>query len=290
MRFHRLTLRDWIVNLYLRWRFNRIRNKEPYKLYNYSFKHKYKYLLIFEDDFDKISWNRSDPNRKWGIGEDWGPYHPGWLNKYFGEPNLNGDSCAVFSVKYKPKEFIQEDGTKITIPYVASWLNTVHSFTQQYGRFECRMTLPKEKGSWPAFWLWGPTHPPEIDVIEAYGRDTGEDIVYQEINVHWRTKSGKHVHINPWRIKIDDYDEHIADRFHEFVLEWDEKGMYFYTDGIKVFEFTNKKVLNRMYNADGIKPFMLINNNIMKNIDGSDKDYHSEFKVDYVRAYRKRPD
>lgn len=285
MRFHRLTLKDLIVNLYLRVRFSYIRNFRPDMLSNKSDLNKKGYMLTFNDDFDEISWEGD--GRKWGIGEDWGAFHPGWLQKYFGPPKLGSDSCAVFSAEYKPKKFIL-DGEEIEIPYIVSWLNTVHTFRQQYGRFECRMTLPKEKGAWPAFWLWGPTWPPEIDVIEAYGRNTGEDIVYQEINFHWRNEAGKRRQISPWKIKIDDYDEYIESRFHEFVVEWSPKGMYFYTDGVLVFQYTNTKVLELTFGDPEIKPFMLVNQNVMKMVDGSEgADYYSEFRVDYVRAYQK---
>lgn len=286
MKLHRLTLKDWIVNLYLRHRFNNIRKNNPKLLSNYSAPHKKGYKLTFNDDFDKVSWEGED--RLWDIGEPWGPFHPSWLNKYFGLPeHIPNTSFAKFFAKYAPKKFML-DHKEIEIPYVCSWLNTEKTFTQQYGRFECRMTLPKEKGSWPAFWLWGPTWPPEIDVVEAYGRDTGEDIVYQEICVHWELEGEKSKSSRGWKIKIDDYDENISERFHEFAVEWDKTGLYFYTDGIKVFQYTNKKILDAEFNPEGVKPWMLVNQNIFKFIDGSEGDkYYSEFKVDYIRAYKK---
>ena len=286
MRIHKLTLWDWIVNWRLRNEFNHIRKYKPNLLVNKSNPIKKGYKLTFNDDFDKVSWSWKGKNAKWGIGEDWGAFHPGWTNKYFGEPILTDDSCAKFIVKYKPKIFKTED-KEILIPYVASWLSTANTFQQQYGRFECRMTLPKERGSWPAFWLWGPTWPPEIDIIEAYGKNGGKDIVFQEINVHWNNIFGNRKNMRPWPIQIDDYDEDLSNRFHEFALEWTPDGLYFYTDGIKVFQYTNKRVLNRNYNSEGVKPFVTINNNIMKEIDGSDPSYYSEFKVDYIRVYTK---
>lgn len=284
MRINRFTLKDWIANIYYRIRFNYYRKHKPYLLKNHSSKFKKNYTILFDDDFDKVSWEGD--NRKWNIGEPWGAFHPDHLNKYFCPPKLGTNSCAIFYIEYDPKTFTLYND-EVKIPYKASWLNTAKTFVQQYGRFECRMTLPIEKGVWPAFWLWGPTHPPEIDVIEAYGRDTGESVVYQEINVHWRIYSGAHRHAVPWKIKIDDYNEGLRDRFHEFAMEWNKDGIYIYTDGILVYQFTNKKVLEKMYNKEYIKPFMLINHNITSHVDGSEKDkYYSEFKVDYVRAYQ----
>lgn len=284
-RINRLTLRDWIHNIWLRWRFNYTREHQPYLLNNYSSKYKEGFELTFEDDFTEVSWGTG---KRWGIGEPWGAFHPGWLNKYFGAPeHIPNTSYAKFMIKYEPKRF-DLNGVEIEIPYMASWLNTKDTFTQQYGRFECRMTLPKEKGTWPAFWFWGPEWPPEVDIIEAYGKKTGENVVTQEINIHWRDKKDNHRQIHPWKVKIDDYDEFVEERFHEFAVEWTPTGMYFYTDGILIFEYTDRQVLNLMFNKDWVKPWLLVNHNIEKMIDGSEgADYYSEFRVDYVRAYKK---
>ncbi len=290
MRIKGLSLKDWFTNIYLKYRFIDMRSKDPDRLKNFSPKDKPGYVLTFNDDFDKVSWGDKDVSNKdilWGIGEDWGEFHPKWLNAYFGPPRLGDDSCAIFSARYAPKKFML-DGVEITIPYVTSWLNTTNTFRQQYGRFECRMTLPKEKGAWPAFWLWGPTWPPEIDIIEAYGNKTGKDIVKQEITLHWRKENSDNKYAANWKTKIDDYDDDLPNRFHEFVLEWDENGLHFYTDGIKIYQFTDKKVLDLMYNKKGMEPFVLVNQNIMRLIDGTEgADYYSEFKVDYVRVYKK---
>ena len=59
------------------------------------------------------------------------------------------------------------------------------SFKQQYGRFECRMTIPHEKYVWPAFWMWGSTWPPEIDVHELYGGKDGKKAGRQEMGLHY---------------------------------------------------------------------------------------------------------
>ena len=280
---HNLTIKDYFVNLYLRHRYQYLLANNPKSLNTISKASKEGWELTFEDDFTAPSWH-NNPQQKWIIGEPWGAYHPGWLNKYFAEPVWDGYTNAIFEVKFNPKEF---DSGKV-IPYSASWLSTGHLFQQQYGRFECRMTLPIGVGVWPAFWLWGPTWPPEIDIIEAYGRDTGYKTTHQEFNVHWRNR-GNHKQSRPWAVKITDIPRLTREAYNEFALEWDENGMYFYTNDIKVFQFTNKRVLNRNFNIPGITPFVVININIDKRIGINNvyEDYYSSFAVDYIRVYKK---
>ena len=57
-------------------------------------------------------------------------------------------------------------------------MNTRGLFTQQYGRFEARIKLPKGQGLWPAFWLLGANSKSEgwprcgeIDIMENLGHE-----------------------------------------------------------------------------------------------------------------------
>jgi len=81
--------------------------------------------------------------------------------------------------------------------------------------------------------------------------------------------------------------------FHEFALEWTPTRIDVYTDGIKVFQCTDKKMLE-VYNQPGGKAWMLVNTNIQHTggarskhiLKTEEPDYSNEFHVDYVRAYR----
>jgi len=286
MKIRRLTVKDFIKNICLKTRFDFYRAFEPHKLSTISPLLKPGYTLTFFDNFHKKSWGSITDKEKWIVGEGWGAFHPQNQICYFDEPEIR-NSEGIFSVKYKPKEF-EFEGKKIVIPFAVSWLSSLMSYKQQYGRFECRMTLPKEKGTWPAFWLWGPTWPPEIDVIEAYGRKDGKSIINQEINLHYRFDDNIKSQMRAWKIKVDNYDENLNERYHEFVVEWRPNIIEFYTDGIKVFEYTNPEVL-KTFNLENLTQHIVINHNLQRfsYIKPEEyENYYSEFKVDYIRAYK----
>ena len=287
MKHKGLNFSDRIYNNYLRIRFYIIRHFLPHLLNNNSDFNKRGWVNTFNDDFDKVSWGAKQDNKKWIIGEHWGQYHPNNRFMYFAPPKAIKDSCAVMTIEYNPKGFIR-DGEKFTIPFSASWLSTARSFRQKHGRFECRMSLPKEPWTWPAFWTWGPTWPPEIDVIEAYGRKDGRDVVNQEINLHWgKREDNTKDAMNPWIIKVDDWDEDLNNRFHEFAVEWLDDKIDIFVDGIHVFRFRNKEILDKFFNNG--PQWVLVNHNIQGvHIPKEEyEDYYSEFLVDYVRVYKK---
>lgn len=271
---HKNTIKDFITNIFYKIRYWFYRNFIPKKLKNYSEFKKEGYKNTFNDDFDAISWSPLK-DKNWIVGEHWGKVHPKKLNMYYGEPKIV-DSCGIFSVKYNPKNF-KVEGNVVNIPFETSLLSSYYSFKQTYGRFECRCTLPKEKYAWPAFWMWGNPWPPEIDIFECYGRETGKDIVRQEISLH--TDNGNT--LKALKIKIDKYKN--MTNFHEFAFEWSDKKLEFFLNGVKVCKITNKAMVN-YFNTE---QWLIINHGIQRHITEKDKDYYSEFKVDYIRVYEK---
>jgi len=154
------------------------------------------------------------------------------------------------------------------------------------------MTLPVEKGTFPAFWIWGPTWAPEIDIIEGYGGRTGRGITRQNVSLFWGTPNP--TTMRKWAVKIDRYAG-IQNRFHEFAMEWTPNRITFITDGIKIFEFTNKKILDEYYNKPGTEPWIILNHSVEPDGNtGKSKHlqpyelstYSSKFRVDYVRCYQ----
>jgi Glycosyl hydrolases family 16 len=282
----RMTLSDLICNIFykIRYRFynmylfDKLKNKSP--LYKNG------YLPTFVDDFEEESWGTKNDNKLWLVGEQSGMFHPDYTRIYYGPPTIiNGTGFATFTVKYKPRTFPDDyrTGNPVTIPYEATRISTPYSLEQSYGRFECRCTLPKEKGTWPSFWLYGQTWPPEIDVFETYGGKNGKTNNILKLNLHYgfthdKTKS----ELGAWGIKIDN-NKLINNVFHEYAVEWTSTKIEFFIDGLKVFIYSRKDILDKYFNT---KMRIVMNHSIEdKYIDKDDKDYYSEFKVDYVRAY-----
>ncbi|MFW6246797.1 MAG: glycoside hydrolase family 16 protein [bacterium] len=284
----KLSLKDYFVNFLMKLRFQFYRIFLNSKIKNYwSSANKKGMELTFEDDFDEVSWGNVGENYKWVIGEHWGRFHPDKPNVHYVEPTLiENESHALFRVKHNPKIFTS-NGEEILIPFEASLLSSAKSFRQKYGRFECRMTLPVGRGAWPAFWLWGSTWPPEIDVIEAIGDKNGLDTKFQEINLHYgRHSLNNREDLRPWSIKLDN-NRTVGKYYHEFAVEWSPNKIEFFTDGIKVFQYTNKEILDKWFNTDDANTWIVINNSLR---DGFVRDnetmYYTDFKVDYIRAYK----
>ena len=303
----RMTLLDLILNVFYKIRFWFYRNFHKKKLKNISPTNKEGWELTFEDDFNRKTWSPSGDDTKWKIGEGWGAFHPDKANVYYGEPKLNLDSTATFSVKYNPKTFPNDfrTGNPITIPFEVSLLSSQKSFKQKYGRFECRMSLPFDKAAWPAFWTWGSTWPPEIDILESTGGMDGKTVGRNAINLHYgSTQDGTKSSSGGWRYwvqkKPHDFIDPLRPKFHEFVCIWGPKKIEVFTNGIKVFRITNKKTL-KWFNAETAEQWVVINHSLQNGFTTEDaeppaqwpdhilpKYYTSEFLVDYIRVYKNK--
>jgi beta-glucanase (GH16 family) len=231
-----------------------------------------------------LSWG---DNKKCHVGEHWGVFHPDKLSVYYGAPELRDNSCAAFAIKHKPKEFIHpKTKEKIIIPKEIGILSSALSHRQRYGRFECRMKIPTDKYIWPAFWMWGETWPPEIDVIEAYGGKDGKESCKQEINLHFGSNGDNHSSMKAWSVKVDSAKK-FGDNFHEYVLDWYEDKLIMYTDGIKIFQYSRKDLLDKWFNVDNCNMWIVIGTGLVENSEvRDDPNFYSEVLVDYIRAYK----
>jgi len=291
-RISRMDFRHHVKNHYYRLRYYFIRRFRKSKLKNKSPENKRGYKLTFLDNFDKVSWGTSQDDKQWNIGEHWGRFHSGKPNVYYGPPKEIKDNCAVMSVEYEPREFTV-NGKREKIPFKVSCLSS-HPWKQQYGRFECRMTLPVGVAVFPAFWIWGTTWPPEIDILETHGGERGQLSTLQRMSIHWGEGEDQ-TSIKAWRVKIDDTKNKTETGFHEFVLEWSPNKIEMFTNGVKVFEFTNKKILDDWYNIWSSESWVILNHSLQPTgtnrtkylAEEDEKDYYSEFRVDYVRVYEK---
>lgn len=270
-----------INNEYLRMRYGVYRMFGSDKIINKSPAEKEGYTLVLNETFNAVSWNATGDESHWKIGGS-NIYHPRRLNVYYGPPELRAGGFAAFTSRYNPKEiYVYQLDSVIEFPYEVSKLMSYNFVKQQYGRFECRMTLPYAPYSWPAFWLWGPPWPPEIDVIEALGGPTGQGVVYQEINLHYGPQKDNR-QLGAWPIRID-RPRNIGNVFHEFAVEWRPDRIEFYTNGVLVYRFTNRQILDQWFN----QPMWVVVNNSIKTASYNElgSNYYSEFLVDYIRVY-----
>jgi beta-glucanase (GH16 family) len=114
--------------------------------------------------------------------------------------------------------------------YTSARLKTQGKFSQAYGRFEARIKIPRGQGIWPAFWMLGddidkPGWPDcgEIDIMENIGKEPG--LVHGTI--HGPGYSGENGIGAPYALPGD---QHFADDFHVFAVEWEPDVIRFYVD------------------------------------------------------------
>ncbi|MBQ7638230.1 MAG: glycoside hydrolase family 16 protein [Clostridia bacterium] len=187
------------------------------------------------------------------------------------------DGNLILSIKYF-------DGSEPGYPegwYFAS-IDSMPSFFDAYGYFECRAKLAKAVSGNCAFWLNCPNaynydlpkeEGVEVDIMESmrYGIDH-EGCV--ENNIHYFDSTGHQKLRARWVI----VDGNPYEEFNTYGLKWDENGYSFYVNG--------KECRNTDFGVSNGPEYIVLSNFMRdftkKEIVGDSAD----FIVDYVRVYR----
>lgn len=250
-----------------------------------------KLKLVFSDDFDSLSLTSSYKDQKagkakWATCFDWnlggGSYRtlPAGGEK---EMYMDADYAGTGKVPLGVNPFaINNSRLEITAtnasPEVAKLINNYQftsgmisskaSFSQLYGYFEMKATLPDVKGSWPAFWLLpvDGTWPPEIDILETVNDPT---LVYQTIH---DTLGGAHVS-NGVPVKVSPGE-------HVYGLLWTKDEIVWFIDNLETRRVPNP--------PDMVKPMYIIANLAVggwaANPDPT-KPWKSVMSIDWIKAY-----
>jgi beta-glucanase (GH16 family) len=215
--------------------------------------------LTWSDEFEGTSLNTT----KW-VATD----APGNTNnelQYYSPSNV---SVSLGNLILKSER--RNQGGRI---YCSGLVKTAGKFSQQTGRFEGRMKLPKTQGIWPAFWMLPSSNgwPPEIDIMELLGHQP--NTMY--MTNHW----GTWPNVAVWSTPYSGPD--FSAGFHTFAVEWTPTKVDFFVDGVK-----------RASHDAGVpnEPFyMILNTAVGGNWPGypdASTIFPQYFMVDYVRAYR----
>lgn len=160
--------------------------------------------------------------------------------------------------------------------YTSGLLTTQTSFSQTYGYYEIRAQTPAGKGLWPAFWLLSADGkwPPEIDVMEQIGSQTGFNSNGVASALGGPFTKGTNLGVDA------------SKGFHTYAMDWTAQTITFYFDGKQTYQIATP--------ADLHKPmYLLINLAVGGTWPGSPDattDWsHADFQVDYVRAYSHDP-
>jgi beta-glucanase (GH16 family) len=243
--------------------------------------------LVWSDEFNTPDNSPVDLS-KWvseSGGNGWGNQE---LEYYTTRPDNAFQQGGNLVIKVLQEKYTGADG--VARDYTSARLKTLGKFSQKYGRFEARIKIPQGQGIWPAFWMLGDDIGKvgwpkcgEIDTMENIGKEPAT--VYGTI--HGPGYSGDKGMGSPYKLPSD---QHFADDFHLYAVEWEPQAIRFYVDD-QLYATRTPAELPKgtkwVYNH----PFFLLLNVAVGGGWPGNPDATTVFPqtmlVDYVRVYRR---
>lgn len=211
--------------------------------------------LTFDDEFNgtEINWNTWEDG-----GQNWGSGGGGEEQAYL------ASECSVSDGVLR----LRADNTSAQgKSYSSCMLDTMDTFQQTYGYFECRAKIPQGQGFWPAFWLYNEQHTIyEIDVMENLGNDSS--MYYMT----YHSPSG-----DPQKAY---HGMNLATNYHTYAVKWTPNAITYYLDNTPLFTVTDNIYHGPM--------FIFVNFAVGGDWPGSPDQstvFPGYFDVDYIRAY-----
>ena len=223
--------------------------------------------------------------------------------------NVSGGSLNLIGL-YKPGATCTGGNTK-TGNFTSGFVQTKNKAYFKYGYIEARIKMPKNKSTWPGFWM-SPNNSPysagwpdwgEIDIVET----KGSNHQFAASDAHWRDKNtptgqtGSHRNrqgvIPPSKFGTNDTTE-----WHTYGVKWTEGKLEYFIDGEWHHTITEFKNSNSTGSPNG--PFdqdfflrlnLAIGGNYIDapwndahNSVGATDDFPATMSIDYVRVYEMR--
>ncbi len=228
---------------------------------------------------------------------------------------FNGSRLAIQAIKNPLREgdFGIDHGPLRDVArqqhFLSGAITTYDKFTQKYGRFEARIKLPGQVGTFPAFWLyhqkrkWEGTQRTEIDIMENLGH--APQYIYNSFHYHTdvsATYSGNANFIKPQPSGQVYTGTDYSQGFHTYAVEWSPGYVAWFIDDQKVSEMWNG-------NVDFEELYLIINlamggnwTNYPTNSGGLGRPGGERYpawydlenfsnpslEIDYVRVYKRR--
>jgi beta-glucanase (GH16 family) len=241
--------------------------------------------LVWSDEFDNAS--RVPDSSKWSYDNGNGcPEICGWGNNELQYYTASRPENARVENGLLVIEAIKENYANAR--YTSARMVTKNKGDWKYGRVEVKAMLPFGKGIWPAIWMlptkweygaWPASG--EIDIMEnvGYWPDSLFGTVHTEAYNGMRgTQKTKSIVV-----------KELSSAFHIYEMEWTEKVITFYVDGIAYNHFDNDQNGFKSWPFD--KEFhLLLNIAVGGNWGGKfgvdDNIFPQKMLVDYVRVYQ----
>lgn len=188
------------------------------------------YTLVWNDEFNDDNANIQD---KWTYDVQ----GPGWVNNELQRYVAGSKDGKKVAEIHDGMLTItaQKNGNEV----ISGRLNSKQGWT--YGIIEARLSLPKGKGTWPAFWMY-PSNPNgswpycgEIDIMEEVG------CVPNEVSSSIHCKAYNHPNNTQKTAARTLKNPGAEENFHIYRLEWTEDYIRTYVDGVQLFNFPNDK-------------------------------------------------
>ena len=265
---------------------------------------------VWRDEFDG---NSLDGTKWTALNGGWGDEGQQVRNCYTRSDeniNVSGGSLNLIGL-YKPGATCTGGNTK-TGNFTSGFVQTKNKAYFKYGYIEARIKMPKNKSTWPGFWMspnnspYGPGWPDwgEIDIVET----KGSNHQFAASDAHWRDKNtptgqtGSHRNrqgvIPPSKFGTgNDTTE-----WHTYGVKWTEGKLEYFIDGEWHHTITEFKNSNSTGNPNG--PFdqnfflrlnLAIGGNYIDapwndahNSVGAANDFPATMSIDYVRVYEMR--
>ncbi len=242
------------------------------------------YELVWSDEFDANELNQNYWNIERGAS-GWGNQEKQNYTNRVENLRIEG-GLLVIEARYE-----NMDGRD---QYTSARITTKNKVDVEYGRVEARISLPKGRGTWPAFWMLGYGGWPtcgEIDIMEHIG--SNPTMISHAL--HTAEKNGSNG--RNWHYKY--YLDNIEDEFHIYAIEWERK-VDSGDDCIKFFvDDVNTATVYEPHGIDDktrwpffAKHFIILNvalgGTMGGDIDDSIFNEKVEMKVDYVRVYERK--
>ena len=246
------------------------------------------YQLVWSDECSGSDGSAPDVT-KWAIQTGGGGWGNNELESYTARPTnvqVSGGNLVITAIK---EDYTGADG--IARHYTSARLQTKGLFSQQYGRFEARIKIPRGQGMWPAFWMLGNN----IDTVPwpACGEnDIMENIGKEPSIVHASLHAGGYTGGEVSALYTLPNGQNFADDYHIFATEWEPQVIRFYVDGNLYATYTPASPPSgSAWPFDGQAFFMLLNLAVggdwPGNPDGTTQ-FPQQMLVDYVRVYQKK--
>ncbi|MEY4511375.1 MAG: hypothetical protein RLZZ450_3497 [Pseudomonadota bacterium] len=183
------------------------------------------FKLVFADEFEGNAGSLPDAS-KWVFETGGGGFGNNELAYDTARPdNASLDGQGMLVLTARADSYM---GSK----YTSARLKTAGKFEHSYGRYEARLRIPKGQGIWPAFWMLGAdigknAWPAcgEIDIMENIGKEP--TLVHGTLHGPGYSGGNGIGKQNELPSKAA-----YADAFHEFAIEWEDKVVRWYVDGV----------------------------------------------------------